>query len=352
MKNVVTGRGSVEQEAVETEDLCRRCSYPLTGLDDRTACPECGLLVGLSRTQSNELRHAKLGWLGRLISIGPLLIIAYIAWPIAIFYGAWVAENGPSWVGSPYVDQAINTAVPISGLVLGLLVYVLLRRVERSGPAEERSGRRTIWTSGLLWLGVLVCLALVGGTVWLELKVDELLRNPPTASPDFQGDFMAFVELQNAYYDRVADWQDLQLFAQGGIFLLVLFMTGCLIAIIGRRLGQLSKRAMAPLLATDSRWAWLAVAMVPWAVLTLLAYSMLDDYFEFESRGWLDINRPVVFGGYIALFCALIIGYCYGLYLLVRFSIAIAMVRRQAKQLLAEFDAAVNPALLSPEMPA
>ena len=40
-------------------DDCYRCGYPLLGIDDEQACPECGLLARRSRRQTDELHNTR-----------------------------------------------------------------------------------------------------------------------------------------------------------------------------------------------------------------------------------------------------------------------------------------------------
>ncbi|MEL7238240.1 MAG: hypothetical protein AAGK78_05200, partial [Planctomycetota bacterium] len=192
----------------DREDVCRRCSYPLTGLDDRTACPECGLLVGLSRTKSEELRHARLGWLRKLLAMGPLMIVAYLAWPAGFASGMWAIDNNTSWTGGLYLDFAINCAIPLSGAVLGLLVYTLLRRVEKSGPSVGTQPMPSIKVTGLLWLGLLLGCAILASLVWADYRVNQLMFLQPTFSRLAGESWDEMMARQSAFYEQLRSWQD------------------------------------------------------------------------------------------------------------------------------------------------
>jgi hypothetical protein len=66
-------------------DACYRCGYPLVGIANEQACPECGLLAERSRRVSDELHDARPQWL-RKLSLGTKLIliglVAASSWPI------------------------------------------------------------------------------------------------------------------------------------------------------------------------------------------------------------------------------------------------------------------------------
>src|SRR5688572_27496966 len=85
------------------DDHCFRCGYDLRGMSDNTPCPECGLLAGRSRMPSEELKHARPRWLGKLSAGVWLIILAQmlaISWlltaPVLISFVADLYRNSSS----------------------------------------------------------------------------------------------------------------------------------------------------------------------------------------------------------------------------------------------------------------
>ncbi|MGB7158618.1 MAG: hypothetical protein WBD40_11165 [Tepidisphaeraceae bacterium] len=70
--------------AGDRPDECYRCGYPLLGIDDEQACPECGLLARRSRRESDALHNTQPRWLRRISCGVNLILIAMLLsllWP-------------------------------------------------------------------------------------------------------------------------------------------------------------------------------------------------------------------------------------------------------------------------------
>lgn len=74
-------------------DDCYRCGYPLLGIGDEQACPECGLLARRSRRTTDELHDTRPRWLNRISRGANLILLALVAGSVWPFLWAWAAET-------------------------------------------------------------------------------------------------------------------------------------------------------------------------------------------------------------------------------------------------------------------
>src|SRR6185312_10254839 len=88
-------------------DECLRCGYPLIGIANDQACPECGLLAVRSRRVTDELHESRPRWLRRL-SWGVWAILLAMVTPVVGSFavvllmdviGIWAWRSAP-WVAA------------------------------------------------------------------------------------------------------------------------------------------------------------------------------------------------------------------------------------------------------------
>ena len=299
--------GEPPKESAESSDLCRRCGYPLTGLDDRVGCPECGLLVGLSRTESDELRHAKLGWIRRLIFGCVLLILAYVLVPGSAIVASTVATS-ISLLQSQMANFAVALAIILSSLVLLAISVTMITAKPAGEPIRPRRGviRLLAWLPAIVYLGLATFL-------WI------------------------------AEYKKNYTWDNLEFWYEASFYLPLIMLAafplplGFLAWTLTRYLKELARRVPAPLLSGDSTFFGSALAIFLWIYSAFLLYVLttIGEESSGELPPVLDIILAIVSVGLlvggltVAIWCWV---------LLIRYAIAFTVALRQARSLLAEND--------------
>ena len=281
---------------------CVRCGYSLIGLEARRPCPECGLLVGFSLHRSEELRHAHATWLAWLAAGAA---IAAVGMAIAPF----------TFLGS--LDAGVLLRISLSGFLINLaygsLGFVQLAAallVLSSGAKRFGLSRRA-----RVVRGVAIALPLFYATSATALAVGQSYVAWP-APPLIQ--VLGFVH-----------------------FIGTVVIAAALAIVSFRYLRYLAERAPAPLLAGDSaRYGFfLAGALLMPAPASLLVWLL--EPFD-PKNALLEVWLFIL----IAMGAAAVTAYLWGIYLLVRYALAFLWARRQAKALIREFDASLNPQLV------
>ena len=301
----------VAPEGIPEDDVpCRRCGYPLTGLDDRSGCPECGLLVGLSRTESDELRHAKLGWIRRLIFATVVLIFTYLAVPLSIPVAAAISD-GMGLLPSYYLNMMLGFGVVASSLTL-LGIAGMLITAEPPGT-EMKPTRGQV--RARCWLP-LVALLLSG---LFFVTADYQMQKTPV----FDGDSIWILLLR------------LSVIAMIGM---VGAAIGIVVVALSYYLRELGRRVPAPLLSGDSVfWGWALAASV-WAISLSIMIPSLSVAFGIQW-GLSDIVGDTGFMAFMLLMSVVpLTALLWCLILLVRYLLAFLSTRRQARQMIRDND--------------
>lgn len=269
--------------AMEFGGQCVQCGYDLTGLTDDRPCPECGLLIGLSRLPAEELKHARPVWLARL-SVGSLLV--------ALGLFLLVTPGVTLLVLSLFLpsERATTAAVSASLLPSAVLVFVGVWWLTAS---SGRAGERPRWLLRILagWVFVLAALPVV--LYWLAMNV---LSGPNAVAWTLSG---------------------------------LVALTAPLALLGFRHLAHLARRAPAPLLAADTPVMGVLVAgvfLLPLAGTVLVIFA--------EAGGVLIPLLAIVYA---------LTAWLWSMYLLVRASLAFNLPRRQARALWAEAAAQGSP---------
>ena len=270
---------------VPEEGACRRCGYPLVGIDDRAACPECGLLAGLSRLPADELRHDRPAWLAKLVAGAWCVVAGLVCLPL-VFVGTAFGPRLPH-------ELAAATAAGLAPGVVLLAAGVWLLN-------SRRDARHRVGPLGW-WLRIVVLL--------------------PIASAAWQAVF--------AYQRRTAD---VELIAAYLAFPSALALLAWPLLI---HLGRLARQAPAPLLAGDAPWLGV-VASASWAsIIALTAWSALGVGGDLNSLAGVLLLLAIV--------VSVIASYLWLIYLFIRAALAFAKPMRQAAELWAASDLADQP---------
>ena len=284
---------------------CLRCGYDLTGLDPRRACPECGLLAGLSLMDNPELRHNRPRWLASLAAGAGLVAVGALASPLlpaalGLLSQRTIVENaqGMARVTVNWPMWAAGFALS-TGSVLPLAIGVWLLCGRSGRRAEDRA---TLPIRAILRILAIVPLAIV--TVWIVRGPRVIAANVNT--PEVFWSFTVFL---------------LAFAAIAG--LLFLYLRG------------LARRAPAPLLAADS-------PVVGFVLAGCLLFSFVlgaigDAYPEQFPRGTEGTVMYVVFAVWLAILAA---AFIWAIYLLVRYTVAFGRSAVQARELMRRFDLA------------
>ncbi len=314
---------------------CVRCGYDLTGLDDRRPCPECGLLAGFSRADPSDLKNNRPQWLGRLAT-GSLSTAAAILLLTT-------------------VPRAMREALQ----AIYDPVFLIWQQTGAFGPGprvsrtwsflgEDVAGFITNadavdWLAFSVWFGFTTLpgmLAIVG--VWLLTGDPRSGQRDPTARR-WATRLLACLPLALTVLLLAArlgtlDFEYLRTVEEYGVALALPLVMGTLFILLTKRMTVLARRAPAPLLAADSPIVGYTAAagliLLPlggWGMEALLDWR--------DAPAWLDALILSVLGVGMAVLLTAIL---WSVYLLVRYAIAFAQSRRQAK---AAFDAAdrANP---------
>ncbi|MEM7807549.1 MAG: hypothetical protein AAF561_05510 [Planctomycetota bacterium] len=297
---------------------CLRCGYNLTGLDDRRACPECGLLVGLSRKSSDALADSHPRWLMKLIvgvvAVGlslPSLVLIPIGY--AIITEAWdYAQPVYDWKTETWdlaAGESANTvalmaigAVSIAGPGLFLLLGVWLLTSRRSNVTFETARVEGPRRQVLRGAASVLCLVLIAEAL-----------NQTEVIPIF---------------DRLP-----RIVTQVVLYPVFFMIVGVVVALLSRRLQSLAVQAPAPLLAADSPVVGFVFAGSLWIFSALTLAGMLGVTASPPTTGIGGQIAVVVMavGGAVALTSVI-----WSFYLLIRYGLAFAETRSQALALFRE----------------
>ena len=309
---------------------CVRCGYDLTGLDDRRPCPECGLLAGFSRADAGDLKNNRPQWLGRL-SLGALLTAASLLLVVAVPWALRAAEQAVydpvfrSWRQTGAFGPGPRTSQMWASLGEDVAGFI----------TNANAGD---WLAFAVWFGLAVMPGvLVIAGVWLLTGDPRSARRDPAgrrrASRLFACLPLALTLVLLVGRLGTFDFEHVLTVEQYGVDLTLPLVGGALFALLTRRMTVLARRAPAPLLAADSPkvgyTAAAGLALLPlggWGMEALLDWR--------DAPPWLDALVLSTLGVGAAVLLTAVL---WSAYLLVRYSVAFAQSRRQAR---AAFEAA------------
>ncbi len=129
------------ERAADTPDNCYRCGYPLLGIADEQACPECGLLARRSRRTTDELHNTRPRWLAR-VSRGANLILCAV-----LIAAAWQMVWGRPFEVTyrPMGRTLLWYGAPWAGLVAAAVLLALgawMLAGKEGYPPADRADRR------------------------------------------------------------------------------------------------------------------------------------------------------------------------------------------------------------------
>ncbi len=310
---------------------CLRCGYDLTSLDDRQACPECGLIVGLSRRSKTQLSSNHPQWLGRLTLGTTALALAILLSPMLVLTPVLVLEqmdliqsrNDWDWRTQRYANVALSELIsPLEWVAFATLAVtaalplvlfptgvLLLGRRRTSGEAEPF--RRLFLLPASLVVVATIAFVVPGG---LQVAQPALkIVNP-------------------AHYMGVSQpmLESIMPILIPAIFVL----SGYVMIVLSLRLRVLAERAPAPLLAADSPIVGVVAGTVSilfglWLGLSIQGITTIGPRGTSSDITILLLGIAGGVGG-----GALI----WSIYLLVRYSLAFNKTRHQAASLFRDSD--------------
>jgi len=283
---------------VEAADNCYRCGYPLLGIEDEQACPECGLLARRSRRTTDELHNTRPRWLRRISRGANLVLLAIIVtttWPFVWLVAArplyGIVGPGVLWYG-----------VPLLGLLIGAVLAALgvwLLTGDEGYPPADRADRRL---RGTLRFAACVPLMAVGVVVFSEVLM-QLIMSP-------------------------ARRYDLRTLFSYLAWALCTVGMAPLPILLFLHLRGLAQRARSAHLAEHCLIVGVGTAA---SVLLFTGYSVVQLYAETLGLGGHWVSRSnVALGITVALATAGVLFVLWSLYLFVRFALAF---RRAAREL-------------------
>ncbi len=146
----------------DKSDDCYRCGYPLLGIDDEHACPECGLLARRSRRSTDELHNTRPRWLAGISRGANLILLAIIVGGTSPFARAIISDLiydrlGPFAGRGTLFRMAPNLGYALAALALFAGVW-LLTSGEGYPPADraDRRLRRSVRLAAVAPIVVLV----------------------------------------------------------------------------------------------------------------------------------------------------------------------------------------------------
>ncbi|HEV2295710.1 MAG TPA: hypothetical protein VGR35_17820 [Tepidisphaeraceae bacterium] len=129
------------QQPAEAPDECYRCGYPLLGIEDEHACPECGLLARRSRRTTDELHNTRPRWLARISRGANLILLSILiaaVWPF--MWGMLVEGFYWRWMRTPLGFMLPMIGLDVAAILLLLGAWLLTSR-EGYPPADQADRR-------------------------------------------------------------------------------------------------------------------------------------------------------------------------------------------------------------------
>ncbi len=292
-------------DALSPGGSCLQCGYNLTGLDDRRPCPECGLLVGLSRMDKSNLGKNHPQWL-RTLTVGSVLLLLAmvlgIGTPIGIVSLAEQRQDRMSWSvgGFGWMSDIMTSDTVVQRLRLGVSIVVIL-----AAPL-------------LMLLGVV---ALTSRPKWVAQGRLAVVGLRVTAVVVFAAVTLLGLLIAGWSHLGVSEWLFGSTIIGGSVALMVLAATMSL------WMKNLARRAPAPLLAADS-------PIVGFVLSGSIAYGLVTTLLAIVGYRLTDmVGRDSAF---MITFLVVILGLTaaiWSIYLLIRYAIAFNKTRRQARRL-------------------